>query len=112
MITAIDCRCGNQDPQKAKYYEGSLGYEALICTECGRYYDHMGAHACNEWSIEYLSPNAKQRKVYDVLMDYTQVELRYLGGNEEPIVSIKWSEDRRHEDVISELAEKICNKLK
>jgi hypothetical protein len=32
MIIAFKCNCGNTDPKKAKFYDGSLGYEAIICT--------------------------------------------------------------------------------
>lgn len=39
MITAFDCVCGNKDPKKAKFYDGLLGYEALVCKVCGTYYD-------------------------------------------------------------------------
>jgi hypothetical protein len=39
MIIAFDCTCGNTDPKKAKFYDGALGYEAIICTVCGTYYD-------------------------------------------------------------------------
>jgi hypothetical protein len=39
MITSFNCTCGNKDPHKAKDYDGCLGYEALICTVCGTYYD-------------------------------------------------------------------------
>jgi hypothetical protein len=40
MIIAFKCNCGNTDPKKAKFYDGSLGYEAIVCTVCGAYYDH------------------------------------------------------------------------
>lgn len=40
MIIAFKCNCGNTDPKKAKFYDGSLGYEAIICTVWGAYYDY------------------------------------------------------------------------
>ena len=40
MIIAFECKCGNTNPKKAKFYDGSLGYEAIICTVCGAYYDY------------------------------------------------------------------------
>jgi len=40
MITKFTCKCGNTDPKKAHFYDGALGYEALVCKVCGAYYDH------------------------------------------------------------------------
>jgi len=54
MITSFTCSCGNTDPKKAKVYEGMLGYEAIICTDCGRYYDHTGEHQADEFSKSYV----------------------------------------------------------
>lgn len=58
MITKFNCSCGNTDPQKAKAYDGCLGYEAIICKVCGRYYDHHDEHPADDWSkkIVGLSP--------------------------------------------------------
>jgi hypothetical protein len=44
MLTKFNCKCGNNDPRKTKEYDGALGYEAVICLKCGRYYDHEGIH--------------------------------------------------------------------
>ena len=55
MITKIECTCGNQDPKKAKVYEGLLGYEAIICTECGKYQDHEGEHQADEFSMNFMT---------------------------------------------------------
>ena len=54
MIISFNCDCGNTNPQKARMYDGALGYEAMVCTCCGRYYDHFGAHLPDEWSIKYI----------------------------------------------------------
>jgi hypothetical protein len=54
MITKLECTCGNTDPRKAKAYDGCMGYEAIICTECGRYSDHEGTHEPNEFSILFI----------------------------------------------------------
>jgi hypothetical protein len=59
MVTQFSCTCGNTDPKKVHEYDGMLGYEALVCTECGRYSDHMGEHAADEWSKHYLQPELK-----------------------------------------------------
>jgi len=55
MITKFTCSCGNTDPQKAKYYDGSLGYEAIVCKCCGRYYDHTGEHEPDDWSKKFVN---------------------------------------------------------
>ena len=54
MITKMSCACGNTDVTKAKHYHGCLGYEAIVCTCCGRYSDHIGEHAKDDWSKIYL----------------------------------------------------------
>mgnify|MGYP006966086765 FL=1 len=54
MITKFSCSCGNTDPQKAKAYDGCLGYEALICKCCGRYYDYAGEHPADDWSKQFV----------------------------------------------------------
>jgi hypothetical protein len=59
MITKFTCSCGNTDPSKAKYYDGCLGYEALICTCCGRYYDHTGEHEPDNWSKNFVNIDTK-----------------------------------------------------
>lgn len=64
MITKFKCECGNNDPAKAKYYDGSLGYEAIVCTECGIYTDHYGEHEADDWSLAYIG------KTTEILNDY------------------------------------------
>lgn len=54
MIKKISCSCGNQDPNKAKAYDGCLGYEAVICTDCGRYCDNEGEHPADEFSMNFV----------------------------------------------------------
>ena len=39
MIPKFTCSCGNTNPKKAKEYDGMLGYEAIVCKVCGKYYD-------------------------------------------------------------------------
>ena len=44
-ITSFKCpHCGNNDPAKAKYYDGAIGYEAMICDCCGWTFHFNGAH--------------------------------------------------------------------
>jgi hypothetical protein len=64
MIIAFDCKCGNKDPKKAKFYDGALGYEAIVCTVCGIYYDfdEQGKPRTNEpdeWSKKYIRKEKK-----------------------------------------------------
>lgn len=45
MLISFKCpHCGNNDKDKAKEYDGALGYEAVICDCCGWTFDHSGAH--------------------------------------------------------------------
>ena len=54
MVTKFECSCGNTDPKKVKVYDGCLGYLALICKVCGRYYDHTDEHPPDDWSKEQV----------------------------------------------------------
>ena len=54
MVIEFDCECGNNDPKKTYLYDGALGYEAVVCQCCGRYYDHYGEHEKDEWSEQYM----------------------------------------------------------
>lgn len=54
MIIRFDCGCGNTDPKKAREYYGCLGYEAIVCTCCGKYYDQEGEHEPDEWSKQFV----------------------------------------------------------
>lgn len=57
MIIKFNCSCGNTDSKKAKHYEGMLGYEAIVCTCCGTYYDCTGEHPADDWSNNYNQLN-------------------------------------------------------
>jgi hypothetical protein len=63
MITKFTCDCGNTDPKKAKDYDGSLGYEAMICTVCGTYYDESGTHAPDDWSKQFIGSKSESLPV-------------------------------------------------
>lgn len=54
-IIHFNCSCGNTDPTKARAYDGALGYEAIVCTVCGRYSDYNGEHPADGWSIGYIA---------------------------------------------------------
>ena len=55
-IVKFNCSCGNTDTKKAYAYDGGVGYEALICMCCGRYYDHVGTgeHEKDDWSEQFM----------------------------------------------------------
>ena len=54
-IKSFNCLvCGNMDRNKTKFYDGALGYEAIICTECGAFSDHLGFFPANQWSLEMI----------------------------------------------------------
>jgi hypothetical protein len=50
-IINFKCECGNTDSNKAIEYDGSVGYEAIICKKCGSYSDQFGLHQADEWSL-------------------------------------------------------------
>ena len=44
------CECGG----KLRFYDGCLGYEAMVCLECGDYYDYKGKNDADEWSMNLI----------------------------------------------------------
>ena len=60
MIKTFSCPCGNTDPQQAYEYDGSVGYEAIVCRICGSYYDHDGLHPIDGWSKYFVKGLPKQ----------------------------------------------------
>lgn len=64
MITKFNCDCGNTNPKKAKEYDGALGYEAIVCTVCGIYYDESGTHKPDEWSKKFIK---REKFEYNIL---------------------------------------------
>jgi len=60
MITKFNCTCGNTDNKKVYAYDGALGYEALVCTVCGRYYDYAGEHPSDDWSNDFIRTHVKK----------------------------------------------------
>lgn len=59
-IMGAICTCGNTDHKKNKHYDGCLGYEALVCTVCGRYLDHLSEtpHEADDWSLQFIGSKA------------------------------------------------------
>ena len=64
MIINFKCSCGNTDLNKTKEYKGALGYSAIICACCGRYYDYMGEHLTDWWSEYYISTETNLEEWY------------------------------------------------
>lgn len=62
MIIKCSCDCGNEDTKDFHEYYGYLGYEAVICRKCGKYYDHEGKHNVDQFSIRFLNQTATGRK--------------------------------------------------
>ena len=54
MIINASCQCGNEDVRRFHEYDGALGYEAIICLICKRYYDNTGEHAADKWSKQFV----------------------------------------------------------
>jgi len=54
MITKFNCPCGANKPADGKEYDGCLGYEAVVCRRCGRYWDHSGEYPADEWSRAFV----------------------------------------------------------
>jgi hypothetical protein len=53
MVIKFTCECGNTDPNKTHFYDGCLGYEAIVCKCCGRYSDHSGSYPADNWSSQF-----------------------------------------------------------
>ncbi len=54
-IISFKCKCGTTNPEDALYYDGCLGYEAIICKKCGRYGDHSKEYEADDWSRSMIS---------------------------------------------------------
>ena len=60
QIITFTCVCGADKPGDAKYYDGAVGYEAVVCRKCGRMYDHLGEHAADEFSCHFVGITQEQ----------------------------------------------------
>jgi hypothetical protein len=79
MLTSFKCPCGNNDVSKTHTHDGSFGYEAIVCLECGRFTDHTGMNPANDWSRQILdSENANKNPLAldegRSLSDYIDIE--------------------------------------
>lgn len=55
-VKTFTCPCGNTNPERTAFYDGGLGYEAVICTDCGNYSDFNGENKADEWSLAFVRP--------------------------------------------------------
>lgn len=62
MLIAFSCKCGNNDVKKCKEYDGCLGYEAVVCTVCGRYSDQDEEHEPDDWSLKFVGLTGKTKR--------------------------------------------------
>ena len=56
-ITEFSCKCGNSNAAHVIEYDGSLGYEAIICKQCGSINDYAGSHESEPWSLALAGLN-------------------------------------------------------
>jgi transcription elongation factor Elf1 len=63
MITQFNCPCGANSISDAKKYDGSLGYEAVVCRQCGRYSDDNGSHEADDWSKDFTGIRKEGQEV-------------------------------------------------
>ena len=63
-VVKFFCICGADKPQDCKYYDGAVGYEALICKRCGRMYDHLGEHPADDFSCHFVGITQEQAAKY------------------------------------------------
>ncbi len=60
-LTSFDCHnCDNNDPKQSVLYDGLLGYQAVICSCCGAYGDHLDSYPADEWSLEIIKKTPEQ----------------------------------------------------
>ena len=50
IISIKKCKCGNSNINNFTEYAGCLGYEAIICNQCGRYFDCSGYYSVDNFS--------------------------------------------------------------
>lgn len=85
MIISFNCTCGNNDPKKAKFYDGALGYSAIVCKVCGRVYDFdlegkPRTNEADEWSRNFVGLKLKVKKPIDYIEKYDRFQVDGDGG--------------------------------
>lgn len=75
MVLEFNCpKCGNSNPKKAFEYEGSLGYEAVICKCCAAFADCNDWHDPNQWSRLQVGTLEPIEEVEDKISLYQKAE--------------------------------------
>jgi hypothetical protein len=88
--------CKADKPKDAKFYDGSLGYEAIVCRKCGTFADHNGWHPADEWSKHFVNihtdivlPNPNQLLTHrEILRDALQFALTIIDRLSEDYASV------------------------
>ena len=78
MVTEFTClNCGTNKPTHAKFYDGALGYAAIICTQCGASHDQSGMTTADEFSLRFVGLK-KEPKVYKFREDLFESMLKTI----------------------------------
>lgn len=80
LITVKPCiNCGADQIDDFRYYDGALGYEAIICQKCGYVYDFNGIHPPEEPKMSETKRNGL--RYYPIITDgklqLKQPEVKY-----------------------------------
>lgn len=117
MIVTFTCVCGANKPEDAKYYDGAVGYEAIICKKCGRMYDHAGEHPADEFSCHFAGITQEQAAekaafVTTAVNNYTKMRSAMLltVGNLRDLANSMRSHDER--SAVRQLADRLENATK
>jgi len=92
-IKSFNCLvCGNKNPNKTQFYDGALGYEAIICTDCGAFSDHLGFFPANDWSLWKVglsdSLTLKRNSDIDKEREVIEEKLLKIGVEDEPSIDM------------------------
>jgi hypothetical protein len=58
-LYTVTCEELPHDNQRLAYYDGALGYEALVCRKCGTYFDQSGQQKPDDWSLRFIGKHRK-----------------------------------------------------
>jgi hypothetical protein len=75
------------DRNKTQFYEGVLGYEAIICTECGAFSDHLGFFPANQWSLEMIG-KMERSGIESLYHEQIEKALMKIGVGDEPSIDM------------------------
>lgn len=82
MPTVKDTCCSFCHHTQGKYYDGAVGYEAIICTKCGAYSDHNGEHEIDEFSFMQIGCPTIPMRFHKPYEEYKEGDrLRYAFTN-------------------------------